>query len=162
LTEPRFAPTIGSQMNDTQLKDMLTRRSALFLAAAAPQLLAQKAEKPMGRPVVHFEIGCRDTAKTGDFYSKLFGWQITAAGPASNIDTGSPHGIPGHITALGHEPQHYTMFYVDVEDVQAALDKAIDLGGKTLVPPIKIPTGAFAWFADPDGNMIGLMKQTKP
>ena len=63
-----------------------------------------------------------------------FGWQITAAtGLASNIQAGGPEGILGHITSLGHEPEHYTMFYVDVEDVPAALDKAAALGGKTLV-----------------------------
>ena len=146
-------------MHHSQSRDMLTRRSALLLAAAATQLLGQKGEKFMGRPVVHFEIGCRDRAKTGDFYAKLFGWQITAAGPASNIETGS--GISGHITSLGHEPEHYTMFYVDVEDVQAALDKAVELGGKKVVGPITIPTGTFAWFADPDGNTIGLLKTTR-
>jgi uncharacterized protein len=113
----------------------------------------------MGRPVVHFEIGCRDRGKTSDFYSKLFGWQITPAGPASNIETGQ--GISGHITSLGHEPEHYTTFYVDVEDVQAALDSAVALGGKKLVGPIAIPTGTFAWFADPDGNTIGLLKPAK-
>ena len=148
-------------MHDVQLKDMLTRRAALLLAAAAPQLLGQKGEKPMGRPVIHFEIGCRDRAKAGDFYAKLFGWQITAAGPASNVQTGSPQGISGHLTSLGHEPEHYTMFYVDVEDVRAALDKAVELGGKTLVGPITIPAGTFAWFADPDGNTIGLLKPAR-
>jgi predicted enzyme related to lactoylglutathione lyase len=43
--------------------------------------------------------------------------------------------------------------------VQRSLDKATALGGKTLVPPIKIPTGTFAWFADLDGNTIGLFKR---
>ena len=148
-------------MHDDGLKEMLSRRSALLLAAAAPQLLGQTGEKSAGRPVVHFEIGCRDRAKTGDFYSRLFGWQISVAGPASNIQAASPQGISGHITALGHEPQHYTMFYVDVDDVQAALDKAAELGGKTVVGPINIPTGTFAWFADPDGNTIGLIKTAK-
>jgi len=147
-------------MHHAQLQDMLTRRATLMLAAAAPQLRGQSGERPTGRPVVHFEIGCRDRAKTGDFYSKLFGWQITAAGPASNIQTGSAQGISGHITSLGHEPEHYTMFYVDVEDVQTALDKATELGGKKLIGPIKIPAGTFAWFADPDGNIIGLLKQS--
>jgi predicted enzyme related to lactoylglutathione lyase len=117
-----------------------------------------RGEKFMGRPVVHFEIGCRDRAKTGEFYAQLFGWEITAAGPASIVDTGSPEGVQGHLTSLGHEPEHYTMFYVDVEDVQAALDQAVGLGGKTLVPPITIPAGTFAWFADLDGNTIGLIK----
>jgi len=143
-------------MDDIPTKDILTRRAALLLAATGPQLLGQRREA-RGRPVVHFEIGCRDPSKTSDFYSKLFGWQIGPL-PTSNIDTGGPQGIPGHITSLGHEPQHYTMFYVDVEDVQAALDQAVELGGKKLVGPIKIPTGTFAWFADPEGNMIGLLK----
>jgi len=28
--------------------------------------------------------------------------------------------------------------------------------GKILVPPVMIPNGTFAWFADPEGNTIGL------
>jgi predicted enzyme related to lactoylglutathione lyase len=113
----------------------------------------------MAHPVVHFEIGCRDQAKTAHFFGELFGWQMQRNGLASTIDTGSQQGIPGQITSLGHEPQHYTMFYVEVEDIQACLDKAASLGGKTIVPPVKIPTGTFAWFADPDGNTIGLLKR---
>jgi len=148
-------------MDDVQSKDALTRRAAFLLTAAATQLLAQKGDKTMGRPVVHFEIGCRDRAKTGDFYAKLFDWQITEAGPASNIETGGGQGIQGHLTSLGHEPEHYTMFYVEVDDVQAALDKAVALGGKKLVGPIPIPAGTFAWFTDPDGNTIGLLKKAK-
>ncbi len=112
----------------------------------------------MGHPVVHFEIGCRDRAKTERFFGELFGWHVEG-GPAGTIDTGSPGGISGHITSLGHEPQHYTIFYVEVDDVQACLDKAVSLGGKMVVPPIKIPTGTFAWFSDLDGNTIGLLKK---
>jgi predicted enzyme related to lactoylglutathione lyase len=29
----------------------------------------------MPHPVVHFEIGCRDSAKTQEFYGKLFNWK---------------------------------------------------------------------------------------
>lgn len=113
----------------------------------------------MPHPIVFFEIGCKDRTKTEQFFGELFGWHIQANGPASAINTGSKEGIPGHIVSLGHEPQHYTMFYVEVDDVQASLDKAISLGGKTVVPPVKIPTGTFAWFSDPDGNTIGLLKR---
>jgi predicted enzyme related to lactoylglutathione lyase len=111
----------------------------------------------MGQPVVHFEIGCRDRARTGEFFAKLFGWALTEAGPASLIDTGGG-GINGHITALGHEPHHYVTVYVQVDDLHASLKQAEALGGKTLVPPVEIPAGSFAWFADPDGNAIGLWK----
>ena len=112
----------------------------------------------MSNPVVHFEIGCQNKEKTADYFSQLFGWKMQAMGPATMIDTGPDSGIQGHITALGHEPQRYTIFYVQVDDVQAYLDKAGTLGGKTLVPPVEIPTGTFAWFADPEGNTIGLWK----
>ncbi len=138
--------------------ETIPRRTALTLVAALP-LWPQLKGESMSHPVVHFEIGCRDLAKTEKFFSDLFGWQMQTAGPASTIDTGSKEGIQGHITALGHEPHHYTMFYVEVDDVQASLDKAASLGGKMLVPPIKIPTGTFAWFADPEGNTIGLLKR---
>lgn len=109
-------------------------------------------------PVVHFEIGCRDTAKTQQFFSQLFGWQIQSAGPAALINTGTKEGIQGHITSLGHEPHNYVTFYVQVDDLAAYLEKAKQLGGKTLVPPVKIPTGMFAWISDPDGNIIGLLQ----
>jgi predicted enzyme related to lactoylglutathione lyase len=113
----------------------------------------------MGQPVVHFEIGCRNSPKTQEFYGKLFGWKITQHGPAAMIDTGAGGGINGHITALGHEPHHYVTFYVQVDDLQATLDEAVRLGGKTLVPPTEVPgMGSFAWLADIDGNVIGLWK----
>jgi len=112
----------------------------------------------MSQPVVHLEIGCRDQAKTVAFFSELFDWKMQAAGPATMINTGADTGITGHITSLGHDPHQYTISYVQVDDAQAYLDKAQALAGKTLVPPVEIPTGAFAWFSDPGGNTIGLWK----
>ena len=50
-------------------------------------------------------------------------------------------------------------FYVQADDLQAALDKAEKLGGKTVMPPMDIPDGpSIAQFADPDGNVVGLVK----
>ena len=51
--------------------------------------------------------------------------------------------------------------YIEVDDVQAYLDKAVALGGKAFLPVIPIPQGQFSWFSDPDGNIIGLMKTAK-
>jgi hypothetical protein len=112
----------------------------------------------MGKPVVHFEIGCRDKAKTAEFYSRLFDWDLQDAGPATMINTAADTGIGGHITALGHEPHNYVTVYIEVDDIHAYLEKAQSLGGKTIVPPVDIPTGTFAWFADPEGTAIGLWK----
>jgi predicted enzyme related to lactoylglutathione lyase len=113
----------------------------------------------MGQPVVHFEIGCRDAATTHAFYSNLFDWKIEPYGPAGMIATGNTSGIQGHINSLGHEPHQYVTVYVQVDDLQAYLNKAGQLGGKTLVPPTEVPgMGHFAWMADPGGNIVGLWK----
>jgi hypothetical protein len=105
-------------------------------------------------PVVHFEIGCRELAKTRDFYAGLFEWQFNDVFQVAEQSAG----LRGHLTSLGHEPFHYTIFYVQVDDVAAAITKAIGLGGKKLVGPVTIPTGTFAWIYDPEGNVVGLWK----
>lgn len=113
----------------------------------------------MGKPVVHFEIGCRNQEKTVKFFQDLFDWKIEAFGPAAMINTQGEGGIHGHITALGHEPHNYVTVYAQVEDLQKYLAKAEKLGGKTIVPPTEVPqTGHFAWLADPEGTVIGLWK----
>jgi uncharacterized protein len=111
----------------------------------------------LGPRVIHFEIGCRDINKTSDFYSRLFGWEMTPMGHATMIKTDAG-GIGGHLVSLGHEPHNFVTVYVEVDDLQGYLDKAAPLGGKTLVSPVKLPgdQGSFAWMADPEGNLIGL------
>src|SRR5437868_1983650 len=105
-------------MDDVRSRDLYTRRAALALATMAIPAFSQSPEssKPgvtggrMANPIVHFEIGCRKRAKTEKFFSDLFGCQMKPMGLASEIDTGTSRGIPGHITELGHEPFHYTLF----------------------------------------------------
>ena len=112
----------------------------------------------MAHPVVHFEIGCRDLAKTTEFYTSLFGWSPTSIPMASLLNTNSKEGVQGHITSLGHEPHNYTTFYIQVEDINGMLQKIIDAGGKKLVGPYPLPDGThFAWFSDPEGNMVALV-----
>ena len=59
-------------------------------------------------------------------------------------------------------PPNYVMFYVGVDDLQASLDKAESLGGKTMVLPMPMPIqggeGHIAVFVDPAGNTIGQRK----
>ncbi len=110
----------------------------------------------MSHPIVHFEIGCRDKAKTAEFFSKLFDWKIEDEGSAARLRTGEDVG--GHITALGHEPHNYVTVYFAVDDIPAYLDKVVALGGRKVVGPIDIPGGSFAWFNDPEGNLLGLYR----
>ena len=113
-------------------------------------------------PVVHFEIGCRDRESAATFYAQLFDWQMTPGEMATQIKTGPGAATTGHLVALGHEPFHYTNFYVEVPDLVAYLARASTLGCRTIIPPIPLPNGdSFAWFADPDGNTIGLLHRAK-
>ena len=110
--------------------------------------------------ICHFEIGCRDSARAKDFYSKLFEWRFEKAGPGEMIRTGDDVG--GHINSLGHEPHNYTIFYIMVDDLAASIAKAESLGGKKLVGPVPVPgSGTFAWIADPEGNTIGVYTEDK-
>ena len=116
----------------------------------------------MAHPVVHFEIGCKDKAANSAFYETVFGWK-TDPGPMGTIDTGasdagSGAGIPGHIVALGHEPHRFTHFYIETDDVAESLKQVESAGGKTVVPPVPLPHGTFAWFTDVEGNTVGLWK----
>jgi predicted enzyme related to lactoylglutathione lyase len=114
----------------------------------------------MANQICHVEIGCRDREKTADFYSQMFEWTLNPDANGIAIKTGGD--IGGHITALGHEPHNYTAFYVMVDDVSAALEKAVSLGGKTLVGPVPLPgAGTFGWFSDPEGNMVGVYAEKK-
>jgi predicted enzyme related to lactoylglutathione lyase len=110
----------------------------------------------MSKPVVHFEIGGRDLGKLVPFYQQLFGWDIANYGQAAMIN--SHTGVTGHMTALGHEPHNYVTVYVASDDLEGDLNKVKELGGKVVVPPTKIPGSTFAWFQDPEGNLLGLLK----
>ncbi|MEX0785346.1 MAG: VOC family protein [Dehalococcoidia bacterium] len=113
----------------------------------------------MGKPVVHFEVIGKDGKKLQDFYSGLFGWKIDANNPMNyGIVDAKEAGIGGGV-ATGQDGQSHVTFYVEVDDLQAYLDKAESMGGKTIAPPMDVPGGpTIAMFADPEGHTIGMLK----
>lgn len=118
----------------------------------------------MGCPVVQFEIGCRDVRLAGAFYAALLGWKVAEAqGTTAMVDTDSGAGIPGALTALGHEPHRYVSIYVEVPDLDRSAAEVKRLGGSVVVGPLAIPGAgpfsSFAWVVDPDGNTLGLLQR---
>ncbi len=115
----------------------------------------------MPQPVVHFEISVSNREKSTDFYAKLFDWKTNVA-PGfdySLVEPAGPGYIGGGIGPVQPGQKPFVTFYVSVDDLQACLNKAEKLGGKTILPPTPIPgVGACALFADLDGNVIGLFK----
>jgi uncharacterized protein len=114
-------------------------------------------------PVVHFEVLGRDPKALRNFYSQAFGWQLGPAddGPMqySMVQMKESGGIDGGIGKAPQGTGHVT-FYIGVDDAQAALKQVERLGGKTIQPPVEIPGGVtFALFADPEGHVVGLVKE---
>ena len=75
------------------------------------------------------------------------------------VDTGAGEGaIGGGIGPSAGPGEPGVRIYMRVDDLDAYLDRAEELGGKRLVPPTDLPGdfGRFAIFADPDGNQVGL------
>ena len=118
----------------------------------------------MPNPVVHFEIQSADAEKTRTFFQDVFGWQLNVI-PAMGyalVDTQTESGIGG---GIGHsqDGQTFTSFYIEVDDAQAYLDKAVEAGGQVIVPVTAIPDAVtMAMFADPAGACVGLVEADVP
>ncbi|MFN2519841.1 MAG: VOC family protein [Candidatus Limnocylindria bacterium] len=116
----------------------------------------------MANPITWFEIIGRDGIKLRDFYSNVFGWKMgPPAAEFGNYSTveAEPTGIGGGIGEGGDQGGNRTTIYVEVDDLEAYLDKVTKAGGKTVMPVMNVMEGVtIAMFADPDGNVVGLLK----
>jgi len=113
----------------------------------------------MGAPVTWFEINTKDPKAAQDFYGQVFDWKLDAVPDMDYalVQTGENNGIGGGIAAA--EGENQVIFYIEVDDPQAYLDRIEKAGGRTVVPVTDVPgMVTFAQFADPQGNVVGLVK----
>src|SRR3954447_26680467 len=116
----------------------------------------------MGQPVVWFEVISDDSERAQRFYNELFGWTTSSdpeLGGYAVVDTGNGEdAVGGGIGAPSAPGETGVKIYLRVDDIQAYLAKAEELGGKRLAEPMELPNnfGTIAVFADPDGNPVGL------
>lgn len=121
----------------------------------------------MPNRVVHFEIIHPEAEQVQQFFADVFDWAINTANPMNYgmVDTGAKdYGIQGGIGAPGPLGSGHVTFYVEVDDVDAALAKAVAAGGTVAMPKINIggPPGQetiLAQFTDPFGNRYGLSQR---
>ena len=120
----------------------------------------------MGQPVVHFEIVGKDGDKLKKYYSELFGWEIDSNnemsyGMVSREGNQAPDGL-GIGGGIGAGPEGYeghVTFYVAVDDIEEALQKAESLGGSRVMGPERIMDMLdLGQFKDPEGHLIGLVQ----
>lgn len=113
--------------------------------------------------IVHFEIPANEPEELTKFYAGLFGWTFQKA-PMPGVDywpcaTGDGAGIDGAVTKRQNAQQPW-MNYVEVESIDAFIEKATELGATVALPKMPVPgVGAIAALVDPEGNAFGLLEK---
>jgi predicted enzyme related to lactoylglutathione lyase len=123
-------------------------------------------------PVVHFEMPYQDHQRVMDFYSKAFGWHMqkldsdmddyVLAG-TTEVDENKMIKTPGNINGGFYKPDDANpavpSVVISVENIQDAIKKVRDAGGKTLDEPMEIPgIGQYVAFTDTEGNRVGMLQ----
>jgi predicted enzyme related to lactoylglutathione lyase len=121
----------------------------------------------MSGSVVHFEIPADDVVRAQAFYRDAFDWTITAmpdmdyaiVATTPSDENGMPI-QPGAINGGMMQRQAPTTaptIVIDVADIDTALQRIEELGGKTEIPKQPVGDMGFAaYFTDPEGNVMGL------
>ncbi len=112
----------------------------------------------MAHPVIHAEIRSADPDATRRFFGDLFGWKVASEGAFPGytfIDTGVEGGTYVAISPR-QAAEDQVLFFVGVEDVDATLAKAVELGGTVIQPTQKVPGTSFGVFADAQGHHVGV------
>jgi predicted enzyme related to lactoylglutathione lyase len=130
--------------------------------------IQQNEETVMSGRIVHFEVPFDNGDRARSFYRDAFGWKVdeipgmdytsVATGPAGEDGMPSEPGyIGGGMFQRADDYPRTPVITVEVDDIEAALQKIESLGGKSAVP--KFPVGEMgfaAYFTDTEGNTIGL------
>ncbi len=127
--------------------------------------------------VVHFEIHTGRPEETAAFYREVFGWTIAewiipgvvlpeehrywAVTTGSEKEPGINGGIVKRPRPAPDEDKGVSAFVctIQVESVDAYLNKVVEAGGQIATPKMPIPgVGWLAYAKDPEGNLFGLMQ----
>lgn len=110
------------------------------------------------------ELATTDPQKAGNFYTNLFGWakEDFSAGPMEYTMFKNGERQAGGMfkitPEMGPIPPHW-MVYFAVEDCDATVQKASELGAQVMKPADDIPEiGRFAILIDPQGAAFSVIK----
>jgi predicted enzyme related to lactoylglutathione lyase len=141
-------------------------RMAAFADPQGAILSIWQARQSIGAELVN-EVGALtwndlmspDIPAASEFYRQLFGWDISeiegAEGQYWSITNGGR--MNGGIMATPEGGHPVWNLYFAVEDVDAAIAKAGELGGRTIAPRMDVPNGtSFAVLSDPSGAVFSV------
>jgi predicted enzyme related to lactoylglutathione lyase len=127
----------------------------------------------MAGRVVHFEIPFDDGDRARGFYKEIFDWQVQTmpemggytlvmSGPSSEQGPTEPGYINGGMLSREQGATSGPVIVVDVDSIDATLEKISGLGGSTVAPKTPVGDMGFAaYFKDPEGNVVGLWETAR-
>lgn len=115
---------------------------------------------PAYNTVAWFQVGTDAPEDARRFYGDMFGWTF-ASDPDSEgydlISYAGAEGFAGGVARMSDASENHAVFFVLVEDVDAACKEAEKCGGSVAVPAVSTPDGLrFAHLADPSGNRFAV------
>ncbi len=122
----------------------------------------------MSHTVIHFEIPADDLDRMKAFYKNVFDWkyheipemQYTTISTVPTDEKGmlQEPGVNGGIYKRTERDQ-VPLNYINVEDVDEFIDRAVRNGGRVRSPKMYIPrVGDIAVIEDPEGNPLGIIR----
>lgn len=158
----KTAAAIGEYGGTVLMPPMEIPEQGRMLIAMDPQGAAFGAWQSTGHPgveifnepgaVIWNDANVPDPEAAERFYGGVFGWSFTRFDEAPGYRTIGSGGDPfGGIGALqGEAPPHWASYFA-VQDADAAVSTATDLGATVVSPPTDVPWGRQAVLADPQG-----------
>jgi predicted enzyme related to lactoylglutathione lyase len=122
--------------------------------------------------VVHFEMPYDDRERMIKFYQNAFGWRTRMLGEEMGnyvlaTTTESDESGPKKAGAINGGffpkqpdwPAQYPSVVIAVDNVQVAMKKVTETGGKVLGEPMEIPgVGKYVSFFDTEGNRVSMLQ----
>ena len=116
---------------------------------------------PTPGKISYIQIPAAEVERSADFYQTVFGWNIRrhdGGRIAFDDTTGEVSG--SWLTDRPPSLEPGLLVYVNVEDVERALEKIVEAGGEVVTPLTPEREGeAFATFRDPAGNVLGIFHE---
>lgn len=128
-------------------------------------------------PVVHFEMPAKDKKRVSDFYSNVFGWQMTQLGPemgnyllaaTTEVDENQMPKTPGAINGGFFEYKDEEGFniphlVISVDNLVESINAVKQAGGEIMSEKMDIPgVGLYIAFKDTEGNHVGMLQPGNP
>lgn len=108
--------------------------------------------------VIHFEITGKDQKALQGFWGSLFGWKLDTSYPGGyGMTDPAQTGIVVGIGGTQDGSAGFVTGYVRVESIDLTLARAVELGGKVIMPRFSPDGSAYLGLvADADGHVVGL------